>query len=272
MALIVVGSAKGAPGTSTAALGLASVWGRGSLLVEADENGGDLVYRHAGDNGAALNPEKGLLSLAVATRGGRPMSVPMLWEHTQKLNGGLDVLVGPSGPEQATAWSGLWLNLGRALAAMGDTDAIVDVGRIGPRSSNADLLSSASLVLLVARTHAEDLAAVRDRAAAVVARLGAGGAPVGILLVAPRREWNRAAAGLGQLLVGAGVGAEVLGCIEEDPDGAAQLAGRKGGRVAKSKLLRSARLVVTNIGGRYGLGRESSGQHASTAGRATAAV
>ncbi|GAA2810761.1 hypothetical protein GCM10010441_39270 [Kitasatospora paracochleata] len=270
MALILVGSAKGAPGASTTALALASVWMRNSLLVEADENGGDLVFRHADSNGAPLNPDKGMLSLAVAAR--RGLSVPALWEHTQQLNGGLDVLVGLAGPEQAAPWTGLWLNLGRALAAMGDTDAIVDIGRIGPRSSGADLLNSASLVLLVARTHAEDLAAVRDRADTIARRLGAGGAPVGILLVAPKSEHARAAAGLGQLLLGAGIPAEVLGCIEEDPDGAAQLAGRKGGKVAKSKLLRSTRLIVTNIGGRYGLGWNNAAQHASTAGRATAAV
>ncbi|MCC9309953.1 hypothetical protein LN042_23245 [Kitasatospora sp. RB6PN24] len=255
MALIAVASAKGAPGVSTTALALAAVWPRRSLLVEADEHGGDLVFRQHGEGGQPLDPKIGMLSLALAGR--RGLTAATVGEHTQTLHGGLDVLLGLASGEQASAWTGLWPLLGRALATIGDTDVIADLGRIGPKSASLDLLSQASLVLLVSGTTPEELAAVRDRAAALGQRLGAAGVsgpPVAVLLVSSHRELAGARDGLISLLQAGRIGADVLGGITKDPKGALQLAGRKGGRVERSELLRSARLVVSNIGSRYGLG------------------
>ncbi|WP_051710280.1 hypothetical protein [Streptomyces sp. NRRL S-350] len=258
MALIAIASPKNAPGTSTTALALAAVWPRRSLYAEAGEWGGDLVYRRPiAESGETLDPSTGMSSLGLAAR--RGLSPSIVWEHTQRLQGGQEVLLGLATAEQATAWTGLWPQLGRALAALPEIDVVADLGRIGPNSPTLELLPAASVVLLIARTEAEDLAAVRDRAAAVTARLspnGTVGPPVGIVLVAPRKEQVPAAGGLRQLLANARVPADVLGLIDEDPSGAAQVAGRKGGNVARSHLLRSTRVLAATLGDRYSLGRQ----------------
>src|SRR5260370_24563239 len=92
MALIAVAADKGAPGVTTAWVALAAVWRRPVLLAECDPAGGDIVYRLPGAGGTRLDPRRGLLSLAVAARHG--LQPDQVWEHTQKLHGGLDVLAG----------------------------------------------------------------------------------------------------------------------------------------------------------------------------------
>ena len=92
MALIAVAADKGAPGVTTATVALAAVWPRHVLLAECDPAGGDLVYRLPGVDGGRLDPRRGLLSLAVAAR--RGLQPQQVWEHAQKLRGGLDVLLG----------------------------------------------------------------------------------------------------------------------------------------------------------------------------------
>ncbi|MFB7376562.1 hypothetical protein ACFC6U_01725 [Kitasatospora purpeofusca] len=256
MALVAVASAKGAPGVSTTALAVAGVWPRHSLLAECDPQGGDLVYRHKAADGGDLDPRMGMLSLAVAGRNG--IGPQTVWEHTQQVSGGQDALLGLSTPEQAGAWKGLWPMLGRGLVAIRDADVIADLGRIDPSSPSLDLLPVASLVVLVTRTSPEEIAATRDRAAALVQRLGrnGGGPPIGILLVDHKRHHTKVSGELAQLFVQQAIPVEVLGCLPLDASGAAQLAGRKTGRVEKSELVRSAKHIVANLRGRYGLGVE----------------
>ena len=101
MALIVIAADKGAPGVTTTALALAAVWPRPVLLAECDPAGGDLVYRFPAADGSALDPRRGLMTLAVAAR--RGLQPRQLWEHTQKLSGGLDVLTGVINAEQGAS-------------------------------------------------------------------------------------------------------------------------------------------------------------------------
>ncbi|MDR0344130.1 MAG: hypothetical protein LBI49_13680, partial [Nocardiopsaceae bacterium] len=78
MALIAVAADKGAPGVTTSSVVLAAVWPRPVLLAECDGSGGDLVYRLPAEGGGRLDPQRGLLSLAVASqRGLQPQQV---WE------------------------------------------------------------------------------------------------------------------------------------------------------------------------------------------------
>lgn len=116
MALIVLAADKGAPGVTTAAVAIAAVWPRPVMLAECDPAGGDLVYRLPAEDGGMLNPARGLLSLAATAR--RGLRAEQVWEHTQRLVGGLDVLAGLAGAEQARGLTWLWSPLGRAFAGL----------------------------------------------------------------------------------------------------------------------------------------------------------
>jgi len=125
---IGVASAKGSPGSTTIALGLALAVarrGRQVLLVEADASGGSLVAR------LGLEPTPGLISLAAAGRHG--LSAELLADHVRALGPGVAVLAAPSDPRQVRATLD---SIGPALAdALGgladDTDVVVDLGRLG---------------------------------------------------------------------------------------------------------------------------------------------
>ncbi|MFJ5120928.1 hypothetical protein [Kitasatospora sp. NPDC088548] len=255
MALIVVCSAKGSPGASTTALALAAEWPRQSLLAELDPLGGDLVYRQGAEDGSVLDPNRGMNSLALAGRGG--ITPELVHEHSQRLPGGLDVLVGLTRPEQTNGWSGRWTALGRALAT-GPADVIADIGRAQPGSPVNELLPYASLVLVVSRTTAEDLAHLRSRVASlhnVLSPAGRSGAPVGVLLIAPARQQAAASRDAAQVLAAGQVPAQVAGLIAFDPKAAEQLAGRRRGRIHRTQLVASVRQTVAGLGTQFGLGR-----------------
>ena len=273
MALLAIAADKGSPGVTTTATALAAVWPRPVLLAETDPSGGDLVYRGTAAHGGPLDPNTGLLSLAASAR--RGLAPQQLWQHSQRLAGGLDVLVGLAVAEQSAALAGLWPTLGRAFrhlsesnlagsdpagsggaaangtgtAAAAGCDVLADCGRLGPDSPALDLLPDASLILLVARTEPEHLARVRDRAFALSQRLG-NGPPVGVLLVVDPKHSQRLTGQVNSLLAPAG--ARVMGVLAEDPSGAEQLAGRRRGALGKSLLIRSARQTAADLHQRYG--------------------
>ncbi|WP_019634991.1 hypothetical protein [Actinomadura atramentaria] len=268
MALIALAADKGAPGVTTAAVALGAVWPRPVLLAECDQAGGDLVYRLPADpsanpapggdalgghDAAMLNPSRGLLSLAAtARRGLRPEQIA---EHCQRLVGGLDVLVGLTGAEQAQAMTWLWGPLGRAFRGLGDVDVLADCGRLGAASPLTDLLREADLVVLVTRATLEQVAHLRERVAVLAEELR-GGPPIGVLVLADPRafrgsvaEVERIVAGTRQRLAADSAArpgrpaprVDVLGGLALDPKGAELLGGRWGGRLDRSLLIRSAR-------------------------------
>lgn len=266
MALIALAADKGSPGVTTTALALAAVWPRRALLAETDPAGGDLVYRSRAAHGGMLDPNVGVLSLAAAAR--RGLAAEQLWEHAQPLAGGLDVLVGLGGSEQAAGLSGLWPVLGEVFSMLGQSpngaaDVIADCGRISSDSPSLGLFQHAALVLLVARTEAEHLARVRDRAGALSAKLhgsqrGAGALgypPIGVLLVADPGHSARLAAQANEMLVASQISARVVGTVAHDPAGADMLTGRRRGRLDKSLLIRSARQIAADVPNRYGVFR-----------------
>ncbi|MFJ9427150.1 hypothetical protein [Streptomyces sp. NPDC101249] len=263
MALIALAADKGSPGVTTAAVALAAVWPRRVLLAETDPAGGDLVYRSAAAHGGPLNPNTGMLSIAATAR--RGLVPDQLWDHVQPLSGGLDVLVGLGGAEQATGLAGLWPTLGRAFASLADSpnapaDVIADCGRISGDTPALELLPHAALVLLIARTEPEAIARVRDRAAVLTTKLhggphGAGGLgtpQIGVVLVADTGEAAKISGQVDTMLVHARTGARVVGTIADDRAGADQLAGRRRGRLDKSLLVRSARKVTADLQQQYG--------------------
>ncbi|WP_409236967.1 hypothetical protein [Streptomyces sp. PA5.6] len=263
MALIALAADKGSPGVTTAAVALAAVWPRRVLVAETDPAGGDLVYRSAAAHGGPLNPNTGMLSIAATAR--RGLVPDQLWDHTQPLSGGLEVLVGLGIAEQAAGLAGLWPTLGRAFSQLADSpnapaDVIADCGRISGDGPVVELFPHAALVLLVSRTEPEAIARVRDRAAALATKLHGGPRGVaslaqpliGVLLIADPSTSAKLVHQVNDMLMAAQTGARVVGTLADDPAGADQLAGRRRGRLDKSLLIRSARKVTVDLYQQYG--------------------
>ncbi len=154
MSLVAVAAAKAAPGVTTSALAMAGVWpaDRQVLLVEADQGGGDLAARF----GLAAQP--GLVSLAAAAR--RQVDTALVGEHAQTLPGGLGVLVGPPGAEQATAALGMLAAVVLAgLDGLDGVDIIADLGRLDPASPALGLAQAAVVLVGTGPYPAEEIAA-----------------------------------------------------------------------------------------------------------------
>ena len=248
MALIAIGSDKGAPGVTTAALALAAVWPRPVLLAECDPAGGDLVYRFPAADGSHLDPRRGVLSLAVVAR--RGMQPQQVWEHTQKLHGGLDVLAGVTNAEQGAGLSLLWGPIGKILAALPQADVIADCGRLGADGPLYDLLAEATTVVLVTKVHVADVIRLRDRAAAFAAAAasrGRRGFGVGVVVVANHKKLRAALGEVQQVLSQVNAPATVLGGIAHDVKGADLLAGEWGGNLDRTLLIKTAREVAQHL-------------------------
>ena len=248
MALIAVAADKGAPGATTASVALAAVWPRPVLLAECDPSGGDLVYRLPAASGGRLDPRRGLLSLAVAAR--RGLQPHQVWEHAQKLHGGLDVLTGVSGAEQGAGLELLWGSVGKLLAGVPQADVIADCGRIGVDGPVYDLLAHASSVVLVSRATLGDVIRLRDRASVVATALQKRGRPsarVDVVVVADYKHFSAALAEVSQALRQSGAPARVIGGLAHDPKSADQLRGEWGGKLDKSMLIRTARAIAADL-------------------------
>lgn len=235
MTLLVAGSVKGSPGVTTTVMALAVVWPAGPrvLLVEGDPAGGDV------QSWWGRSDTPGLVTLAAAAR--RGTGDALVWAHAQRLPGGLEVLVGPAGTDQArAAWTVLANRAGPlfdALACDPRVLAIVDAGRLDPGSPALGLLDYAGLCLVVTRPRLPDLAHVAARLPTLT-RTGAAG------LVLMGTGPYRAAE------VEAALGVPVLGELPADGRGATAVCGRAGLRrwqVERLPLLRSARLLATHL-------------------------
>ncbi len=248
MALIAIASDKGAPGVTTAALALAAVWPRPVLLAECDQAGGDLVYRFPAAGGGHLDPRRGVLSLAVVAR--RGMQPQQVWEHVQKLHGGLDVLAGVTNAEQGAGLSLLWGPIGKALAALPQADVIADCGRLGADGPLYDLLVEATSVVLVSKVGVADVIRLRDRAAAFAAAVqsrGRRGFGVGVVVVAEHKKFRAALGEVQHVLGQANAPATVLGGIAHDTKGADLLSGEWGGSLDRTMLIKTAREVAQQL-------------------------
>jgi hypothetical protein len=243
MGLIVLAADKGAPGVTTAAVALSAVWPRPVLLAECDQAGGDLVYRLPAEEGGMLNPSRGLLSLAATAR--RGLRAEQVWEHTQRLSGGLDVLVGLTNAEQTRGLTWLWNPLGRAFADLPGADVVADCGRLGADSAVTDLLREAATIVLFTRATLEHVAHLRERINFLATELGGHAPPpIGVVVVADPREYRTAVGEVGRIISNAKLPASVLGGFALDPKGAEMLRGQWGGRLDRTLLIRSAREIA----------------------------
>ena len=220
------------------------------LLAECDPAGGDLVYRLPAADGGRLDQRRGLLSLAVAAR--RGLQPHQAWEHTQKLNGGLDILTGVTNAEQGAGLNLLWGPVGRVLAASSQADVIADCGRLGVDGPLYDLLAEAAVVVLVVRASLGEVVRLRDRSAAVATALqkrGGSGSAVEAVVIAGHKHLRTSIAEIGQALEPVPAPARVAG-LADDPKGAELLRGEWGGKLDKSLLIRTARDIAEHLVGR----------------------
>lgn len=248
MGLIVVAADKGAPGVTTTALALAAVWPRTVLLAECDPAGGDLAFRFPAADGERLDPRRGMLSLAVAAR--RGLAPGQVWEHTQKLYGGIDVLLGVTNAEQGASLSMFWGQLGRDLAAVQRADVIADCGRLGTDGPATDLLAEASRVLLLVRAEVAEVVRLRDRAIALATALekrGRRGLTADVVVIADQKNFKAALAEVAHVLGQGRAPARVLGGIASDSRAAGLLRGRWSGKLDKSLLIRSVRDIAGQL-------------------------
>jgi uncharacterized protein YwbE len=248
MALIAIGADKGAPGVTTTALALAAVWPRPVLLAECDPAGGDLVYRLPAADGGRLDPRRGVLSLAVAAR--RGMQSNQVWEQTQKLHGGLDVLTGVTNAEQGAGLNLLWGPVGKMLAGIPHADVIADCGRIGVDGPHYDLLAEATLVVLITRPVLGEVIRLRDRVAAVAAaasKRGRRGFVVDVVVVADHKRFKITLGEVAHALTQGNVPARIVGALADETKSAEMLCGEWGGRLDKTLLMRTARDIAQRL-------------------------
>jgi len=164
MTLIAVASFSGAPGVTTAALGIAACWPAGAdpLLAEADPSGGDL------QTWFGLPDTPGMVSLAAAARRGH--GPDLLAGHAVRLPGGLQALPGPVGASQAHAAAAQLAAVGyepvTAAAAAGQV-IVADCGRLAPGTPVTPLLDAAAVLLVITTADAAALAHVHARLGAL---------------------------------------------------------------------------------------------------------
>lgn len=209
MAVIALTSASGSPGVTTTAVGLAMLWPRPVLLVEADPTGGSGIL--AGFFRGVRTYEKGVFELALSALG----VADALDDVIQQVDGShVSFVAGTRSHLQAAGLREMWEPWADAFANLEQAgqDVIVDAGRLGLGGSPVPLLAGADLTLLVARSTLPALAAARSWADSI----------------AHDRTWRQP----GLLVVGEGqpysaktiadvLKLPVVGRIANDPDAAA---------------------------------------------------
>ncbi len=159
MAVIALASASGSPGVTTTALGLALLWPRPALLVEADPTGGSGLL--AGYFRGTREYAGGLIELALTSSSIHDG----LAEVSQRIEGtDVSFVAGTRSHTQAPALRDLWQPLSEELANLESTgqDVIIDAGRLGLVGSPEPLLANADLTAVVTRTTLPALSAVRS--------------------------------------------------------------------------------------------------------------
>ncbi|MDU0348411.1 hypothetical protein [Actinomyces sp. MRS3W] len=241
--LISMASAKGSPGTTTAAHVLAAVWPRDVRLAELDPAGSDLLYRLRTQTGQPVDPARGLVSLAAAVR---RESAAGLDEHLTTVDGGLDILVGLARPDQATAIGAGWAAITRSLR--GPIDVIADLGRLTPGAPSLAAALASDRLLLVTRPGVDHYGHLRERLRWIVEETAhrAERPELGIILIAPWKERHEAD-DLERLVRAHGLDIPVLGVLAHDEAAADSLAGRRLRPLDRTLLVRSARELAGRL-------------------------
>lgn len=193
MAVVLLCSVTGAPGTTTTALGLALQWPRPVLLADCDRDapqaipGGYLGGHHDG---------RGLASLMQASRHQQSIRGTLL-EHTQRLDveGRRLFLSGfrqPSASAIFSAWGQLADDF-QDLHYRG-IDVLVDAGRVGPHGLPSELVRRSDLVLVVTRSSLRSLLGLSTHLPTVLDQVESVSAAseIGLAVVGPARPYSAA--------------------------------------------------------------------------------
>ena len=202
-------SAKGSPGVTTAAVGLAARWpSAGAVVLEADPAGGDLAARFN------RHFDPGLSAMALDSRAGNAGLEPGRW--LQQLPCGGNAVLAPPGPAVAASLVELGPRTSQVLAALAAQHRVVlvDAGRWQPDSAAEAVVSAADVLLILARPMLDDLRQLEVRLPALRALSG----DVRLLL--------RGNDGWPPDEVAASLGVPVVGTLPTDHDGASVLSGR----------------------------------------------
>lgn len=243
MGLLAVASAKGSPGVTTTAMIVAGLWSRPSVLVECDPAGGDIAWRMPSPGGATLDPQGGLLNLLAAGR--KSFHPGLVMASSQKIVGGLEVVVGVSSPEQA-AGVRQWDQLALLFAEVPGMDVVADLGRIGATTPQNALLRSAAAVLFVVDTVPSSVVHLRERLARVHQSGGPLAPPIYVAVVAePKR--GRAVREVREVIERSSTPVAGVHHVAKDRAGAAFFLGQVRGNPTRTQLVRSARPLVAQL-------------------------
>lgn len=244
MAMLALTSASGAPGVTTTAVGLAQVWPRPSLIVDADPTGCSPIL--AGYLRGITPHDRGLLDIRLAIRRGLPLE-ESVYRFSLELPGGTArLLPGMAHPRTAPAADGLWQPLAAALRSLeqSGTDVIVDLGRQGLTHSATPLMAEADMVLLLTRTNLPALSAAQAAAEMITETLVASSAVdhPDVLLVGEKQPFTAREAGQG-------LGVPVLSTLAWDPASAEvfSLGSPPPRRFDRSPLVRSLHATVATV-------------------------
>lgn len=254
MTRVVLCSAKGSPGVTTLSCVLGAVWpaARGVVVAECDPSGGDLAGRFG------LSTRIGMTSLVMTERQGG-LGATDYRAHVQQLPGGLDVLVGPPGPDSASA---LDRELGVTTSDMSrfDCDVLADCGQLLPGAVGQEkMIRAADHVILVVHPDVAGVAHARW----ATTRISALSPSVASVVLMGAGVFTTAE-------VAEELNITVVGVVPFDPGAARMASGSPGTtrRFVRSGLVAFAREMAaflveltsnTALGDREGAGREHQG-------------
>jgi hypothetical protein len=187
--IITVCADKGSPGVSWTATVLGMVWPGERVLLEADPSGGDAALRLRTPAGQLLPPQSGLRGLAVDARSGNLPTSLLNYAHQTSL--GVPVIPATDmRSEDLTVIARYWPAIATAVDRWSGT-VIADLGRLQEDSPAGALAAASRTVLLIARSTPEGLYHLRERASALIARLGQGAhgrSPLAVAIICPARN------------------------------------------------------------------------------------
>jgi len=230
MSIVLLCNAKGSPGTTTAALALATAWPEDEavLLAECDISGGDLGA-HYGLRGAP-----GIATLSMYIR--RGVDINDLNDHIQSLPHEVGLLVGVAGTQQGVALAPAWSHIAQLLNSYKGV-VILDIGRIhADITCMTDLINIADLILLVAKPGVASVIHLRS----AIEVLNTFNPTVKLLLIGEKPY--------GSVEIEEATGIEVAGVIAHDTHAAEGI--ELGLPLSlRSKLVRSAKNLADNLVG-----------------------